>query len=604
MSEMKRLVTWPSLEWSSRISPDGQWVSFLSDSGGRERLWLQRVRGGQPTAVAEQAGMVNQLWSPDGETIALLVSRGEEVFLQIIPSFGGPPTSSRRLSSDFVNAHLVRWLGSRLYMEVNRQALWRMDTSSGALQQVASARSPEGFHDDFDISRDEKQLAFTIRRGDQLTIWLQDLAGGQPVSLTTGRYNDYAPRFGGATNRDLFFSSDRGGQVDLWRMDLADHQAERITFSATAEYIEDVSADQSLLTFREEREDAHLWTLSRGAHRQLTAESLRDWWPSVSRDRPAVVLQRQKPRIEGLPFFDGQILLASLVDVRSPASWTPVADGLVGWLSFDRKRLAYVRAVASRRYELWTKDLDSAHPWLVTGRFNLPAMYPFPRDWSRTNLAWSANSQTLYFIADEDGGAQIRASEGEGPTKLVVSAPRGVSIQDVHLSGDGKLLGYVTTGGGNKRISAAHVHSILDGNDRTVYSATQDWKGQLYFRGWSSRGSMILLEATSLPDWTQQAAVLEVSAAGAVRRRAGISRTFAGTARVDADRDLLYFVRCGEDLIHNLFSLSLADGAVRQLSDNTIPGITFSGLEVAPDGSLLYVRQESNRDIWTIQFPK
>ena len=53
-----------------------------------------------------------------------------------------------------------------------------------------------------------------------------------------------------------------------------------------------------------------------------------------------------------------------------------------------------------------------------------------------------------------------------------------------------------------------------------------------------------------------------------------------------------------------LSRIELADGAVRQLSDNTIPGITFSGLEVAPDGSLLYVRQESNRDIWTIQFPK
>lgn len=602
---MKALVTWPSLERSGRISPDGQWVSFFSDRGGREALWLQRVRGGQPTLLTEQPGMVNQLWSPDGESVAVLVRRGEEAFVQILPSFGGPTAMSHRLSSDFLNARLIRWIGSRLYLEMNRQALWRLDLPTGALQQLLSAESPEGIRADFDVRQDEKQIAFTVRKGNQLTVWLSDLAVQRPVLLTTGGYNDYAPRFGGTAGQYLFLSSDRGGQVDLWRMNVAESDFEQITFSPTAEYVEDVSGDLSLLTFREVRENAHLWMFDRGEHRQLTAESLRDWWPSISRDRGAVVLQRQKPRLEGLPFWDGQILLASFADFRNAASWKPVAEGVVGRLSPDRKLLAYVRAIPNRRYELWTKDLESAHPWLVSDRFNLPGFYPFPRDWVRNNLAWSSNGRVLYFIASaESGEPEIRSSDGEGSTRLLRSAAPGVMLSDLYVSADGKFLGYVQTQGEDQRVSEVRRYDTVSGSDQVVYSLTHPWKKSLHFRGFSSHGSMILLEATFNPDWTQNAAVLELAPSGAVRTIAVIERTFAGTPRVDAERSLLYFVRSGEDLVHNLYSLSLRDGNARKLSSNNIPGISFSGLEVAPDGTLLYVLQENNQDLWTIQFPR
>src|SRR5262249_49137597 len=43
---MRALVRWPSYESQCRFSPDGAWVSFISDRTRQRSIWLRRTSGG------------------------------------------------------------------------------------------------------------------------------------------------------------------------------------------------------------------------------------------------------------------------------------------------------------------------------------------------------------------------------------------------------------------------------------------------------------------------------------------------------------------------------------------------------------------------------
>ncbi|HRG11639.1 MAG TPA: S9 family peptidase, partial [Cyclobacteriaceae bacterium] len=53
-----------------RFSPDGRWISFLSDRGNKSQVYLMRVDGGEPHAVTrEEEGVFSYEWHPAGAQI-------------------------------------------------------------------------------------------------------------------------------------------------------------------------------------------------------------------------------------------------------------------------------------------------------------------------------------------------------------------------------------------------------------------------------------------------------------------------------------------------------------------------------------------------------
>ena len=54
-------------------SPDGKWISFVTNISGRNNLWLMTADGGWPTqlTVSEQR-QTQARWSPDGKWIAYI----------------------------------------------------------------------------------------------------------------------------------------------------------------------------------------------------------------------------------------------------------------------------------------------------------------------------------------------------------------------------------------------------------------------------------------------------------------------------------------------------------------------------------------------------
>jgi serine/threonine protein kinase len=607
------LVSWPGEKLDSRISPDREWVSFVSNRTGRHSLWLRRTSGGEPQQVlTEPRDIISHVWSPDGARIAVLIYAGEGVLLKIVPAFGGPPERSFTLKKPFGEGNLARWIHSGIYLSVRASGLWRLGAADGSLRLILPKDSPLGARMDFDVCPDEKRVLFTVRREARMALWSSGLEGDRPERMTPDESSSFVARWLGPDCRQIVYSSNRGGQTDLWRMWVGSRSRTRITFSSDAE-VQDASADETILTYRENRDRANLWMLDprTGDARksQLTSGPLQDSWASFSADGRRLAFQRSRPAVGlGWGLFGSHIFLADLESSDLKNERLVVNEGGDARLSPDGEWLAYVKGYPPKVFELWLNDLRSDHDRRVTEHFNRPWFYPFPVDWLDINFAWSADSASLFFLTAPEGGPQevrrLRPSSGETDSEVIVADRQATALRDLQVSPSGRRLAYVRILGKEETASELRGRDLVTGEDRILYTPERARSLELFSRGWlEDDDSVIVLEATTNPDWTQRAAILRIRLSGPPERLGVVDGVFAGTARVDAKNGTLYFVKSDEEPpAHNLYQFRLAGAALRRLTDNKIPGVSFAGLEVLSDGTLAFSQQERSENIWLMRF--
>jgi len=83
-----RLTFDDGLQIGATWSPDGRFIAYSSDRGGKFDIWVQQVSGGDPVQITRGPGANWQPdWSPDGKYIAYRSESGGGLF--IIPALGG-----------------------------------------------------------------------------------------------------------------------------------------------------------------------------------------------------------------------------------------------------------------------------------------------------------------------------------------------------------------------------------------------------------------------------------------------------------------------------------------------------------------------------------
>ena len=69
---------------SPRFSPDGKWVSFISNMSGAPQVWIVPAEGGYPRMVTNGDDPVTQQeWSPASDWIALAIAPGGGLNTQV-----------------------------------------------------------------------------------------------------------------------------------------------------------------------------------------------------------------------------------------------------------------------------------------------------------------------------------------------------------------------------------------------------------------------------------------------------------------------------------------------------------------------------------------
>ena len=223
---MSPLTDLPGAQHSPSLSPDGKYLAYVSEDGGDDDIFLQRVSGENPINLTADwtSHDYQPAFSPDGGRIAFGSTRqGGGIF--VMGATGESPVRVTEHGSDPAWSPDGEWLiytlehVSNPYKRGGRSPL-HLVRPDGAdhqllieLDAVGASWSPTG-----------ERIAYWTNKviGGQRDIYTIPRVGGEPVAVTLDPETDWDPIWS-PDGEGLFFLSDRGGSPDLWWIAINPH---------------------------------------------------------------------------------------------------------------------------------------------------------------------------------------------------------------------------------------------------------------------------------------------------------------------------------------------------------------------------------------------
>ncbi|HYN10644.1 MAG TPA: protein kinase [Vicinamibacterales bacterium] len=613
--QQQALVTWPTEEERSASSPDGRWVSFLSKRDDAKVLFVQPTDGGDAKLVALPAGeIISHAWSADGTRYVCAMRLRAALFLLAIPApLGGAPVQSVEIPPA-AGITLLRWLGDSVYFQAdkgNAAVLRRADLAQRTVAEVsdtwrfAEAPLQSAVFRSFDIDPTGSKVVFAarLRSGERTDLWTANVHGTNPRRLTSDAHVERLPMWTGPET--VLYQSDRGGQVDLWESSVAHGWTRRRTTDPTQEEPESASSDGMVMTFRQVSDNADLWLLDRARPAvQLTSEATTDFSPTVSTDGHTLVFQRSKPSASGrFVATNTWLMRATLTGGRVSIDPLPIeTDASAPLISPDGRRVAFLQETQGdpALKTLKIRHLQTGVVVTVSSRCILPVYGRI--QWGAWPTQWTPDGQTLLFVEKKDERSYSltqHAVDSETNIRLIDVATDPQRIRGLFPAADSRSVAYLHWAG-EERYAVRQTE--LDSRKSVELARVDGAPGlplqSVSIAGRTAQGSLIVLRWLSASRTGVE--VLEVKPNGHIRSIRTVPNIVDLTSYVDVRRPLLYVI-CVSGLIQNVFSVSLETGAMRQVTGNQAPNVSFSGVASLVDGSLLFVRNLGTRDIWLLK---
>jgi len=188
------------------ISPDGSRALF----GARGEIFTVPAKHGNTRNLTDTSGIHERSskWSPDGKWIAYISDASGEDEIYIIPQDGLSPAKQLTHGADTYKFFLLWSPDSQKILWSDKELrLQYVDVASGNVTQAAQAKAFE--ISDFNWSPDSQWIAYSQEEEQKLpTIYLYSLATKETFAATDGWFASGEPSFS-ADGKYLFFVSDR-----------------------------------------------------------------------------------------------------------------------------------------------------------------------------------------------------------------------------------------------------------------------------------------------------------------------------------------------------------------------------------------------------------
>ena len=552
-AQFTRLTDWPGTEAGAAISPDGKFVTFVSDKAGEFDLWLSQIGGGEPINLTtdfpplEEVGPVFKKFgfSGDGAQIWFSPGTGAELAQMIMPLIGGT---------------------RRAFLERNA---------------TAPAWSPDG----------ERIVYFINRAGDPM--FLADRDGANPRPIAGNRKADGKGLFDtGMHNHNPMWSWDGAwiyfshgpeptGAMDIWRMRPTGESLERLTDHAIAvNLLAPLDARTVLYVGRgEDWSGPWLWALDveRKTSRRISLGPGQFTSVSATRDGRRVVATIANPTatLWRVPLPNRQI------DDHDVERY-PVKTERALAPRFSGKTLFYLSG-AGTIDGLWKAGENEApHPIWTGGLLSEPpAVSP---DGSSVVVAARQQGKRRLLIVSADG----RSVATLAPSLEVRSFFAGQGVVD--WSPDGRWI----VAGGTDDVQGQGLFKVPVSGGAPVRLVA----GEALNPIWSPDGKFVVYGNTFA---TGQVDLLAVSPDG-VRLDMTLTRARPGGYRFLPDGSGLVYLQYMPSLDFSFFDFATKQS--RQLTRLSNQG-ALGTFDITPDGkAIVFGRSRENSDIVLIDLPK
>ncbi|PKV63175.1 amidohydrolase family protein [Pontibacter ramchanderi] len=258
----KLLRSGRAYEVQPRFSPDGKFISFTSDAGGGDNIWVMKRDGSDARQITKENFRLlnNAVWTPDGEyliarkhfTASRSLGAGE-MWMYHKSGGSGVQLTKRKNDQQDAGEPVVSPDGKYVYFsedmsggttfEYNKDpngqiyVIRRVDRNTGEIENVVTGN---GGSVRPVISRDGKQLAFVRRVRTKSVLFIHDLKTGEQWPIYDQLSNDQQeawaifgvyPYFSWTPdNKSLVFWAN--GKIN--KIDVASQKVTNIPFEATA----------------------------------------------------------------------------------------------------------------------------------------------------------------------------------------------------------------------------------------------------------------------------------------------------------------------------------------------------------------------------------
>ena len=468
---LTRLTFDDGLQLGATWSPDGRFVAYSSDRGGKFDVWVQQVSGGDPVQVTRGAGHNWQPeWSPDGKYIAYR-SEGSDGGLFVIPALGGAGLE-RRISTF---GYYPRWspdstqllFQTGQYVVDSRFYVVKLDGSdphevlselTAQVWGISAAWHPDGKRISVWVLHVPADLE-TFRL--VASFWTVPATGGSPVrsEITPEILKIAEAAFGSGiadwagtdykfswapSGKAIYFARTLGGARNIWRMSV-DPQSLRATaiepmttgtgFDAELS----LSPDGKKLAFTGGSYQVRAWLVPFDATRgqvtgpgqAVTSPGVEAWRPSLSRDGKKLAFRTRREgkwNVWETSLSDGHEAPIIADDYeRDCPQWSP-----------DSTLLAYSRVSKGiNQVMLWSSQSRNEEPLTESSQ------------WQRGVFDWSPDGKWLLMSEHYGSGRNeiwllpvTARPHAERASRRIVSDP-AYDVYEPHFSLDGRWIAFI-----------------------------------------------------------------------------------------------------------------------------------------------------------------
>jgi TolB protein len=600
---MKSLVSWDGeageSEAGARFSPNGTMIAYSLTKNGQRNIWTKQVPDGKPNPITDgKWNYFNPIWSADGQRIAFVSNRDNQLAIWAMPFSGGELTPISAIEGGSVT--LLQWSknGGTIYFQQGYN-FFGLDIASRQISQLTHFDEINQAQF-FSLSPNEDRIAYSAGPNEQLRLFVMDLKGRQSVQITNDDASDEYP-FWLPDGERIIYSSKRDGIFQTCIAYLNENRREQLNLGITDTLISDVASGGDKILFRQSREESDLWqvTIDSKSETQITTDSGLELWSDASSDGKNIVFQATT---ESTHLFGGSIVIRSTDDNQQI---NITSNGFSPTYSPDGRRVAFLR-YADNHVNIWAASRTGADERQLTTdgiRFSGFTFMPYNRVQIK-DYSWSPDGNSLIYSAKRSGvwNVWLVRADGTGePRQLTQNSDETVQVSCPLFAPDGKRIAYTVgplrpTSESETTIKLANV----DGGDgETLFTSGSLFRLLCWER--SGKGLLIAMSDDRSSAKPTRVKLVHIAPGNSRTELAVVAATYFNNIQFSPDGKKIAYA-AHENGKDNIKVISTSGGESTTTLATADPNVYVSGLAWSPDSKTVYYgKQKKIRTISMIE---